>query len=261
MHTLFFGNGPIAVSVLRWLKKQPDQSIAGLVVHEPNKRIAGPELIEASGLPNERIFIANTLGSEKTLRAIQDLQPFNGLSVLFGTILQASLLDLFPGGVFNIHPGLLPFNRGRSAQVWGIIEKTPVGATLHKMDTGVDTGPIVHRIQVPITATDTGATLRNRIEKACVEVAKAGWPLILQGIADPVTQDTSTGTTHKISDLSRISEISLDEHVRTRDLIDKLRALTSPPQSKGAYFTLDGRRVRITVHLEEDPPTSDLEEK
>ena len=84
MHTLFFGNGPIAVSVLRWLKKQPDQSIAGLVVHEPNKRIAGPELIEASGLPNERIFIANTLGSEKTLKAIQDLQPFNGLSVLFG---------------------------------------------------------------------------------------------------------------------------------------------------------------------------------
>jgi hypothetical protein len=56
-----------------------------------------------------------------------------------------------------------------------------------------------------------------------------------------------------VSDLETIERIDPDAMVRAGDLIDRLRALTSPPQSRGAYIERDGRRIYLTLSLSEDP--------
>lgn len=250
MRTVFFGNGPVALTVLQWMRERGDD-IVGLVLNAPERQSHAAELQHAAGIGADRVFDASSLGDPATARAITTLKPDTGLSVLFGAILRPAILDLFPRGLLNIHPGYLPYNRGRSAQVWGILEGTPVGATLHYMDAGVDTGPIVERIEVPISPADTGETLREKLEAACVDVARKGWPRIADGTAAGEPQDASQATSHRLGDLEAVREIDLDATYTGRELIDRLRALTSPPQSPGAYFDLDGKRILIRVELEE----------
>lgn len=254
MRIVYFGNGPVALDALRYLRSVNEEIVA-LVLHDAGARVLGDEIIAESGLPADAIFEAKSLSDRAAVQAIGDLDADVGLSVLFAHILKPELLRLLPRGVLNVHPGYLPFNRGRNAQIWGIVEHTPVGATLHYMDEGVDTGPIVERVQVAIDPTDTGESLRAKLYLACVEVLGKGWPAVIDGVA-PVPQAASEGTSHRVRDVASINTIDLDATYRGGDLIDLLRALTSPPQSAGAFYEVDGRRVRITVTLSDEAPDS-----
>lgn len=247
MRIVFFGNGPVALEALRYLRGIGEEIVA-LVLHNEGARRLGEEMIAECGLPADAVFEAVTLGDPGVVRAIGELHADVGLSVLFAHILKADLLHLFPRGVLNVHPGYLPYNRGRNAQIWGIIDGTPVGATLHYMDEGVDTGPIVERIEVVIAPTDTGKSLRAKLESASADVLKKGWSAVVAGVA-PVLQDASAGTAHRVRDVEEISEINLDATYRAGDLIDLLRALTSAPQAAAAFFRADGRKIRVTLEL------------
>ena len=251
MRIVFFGNGPVALNSLRWLKDQGAE-IAGLVTLDPSTWQNGEELIAASELPADRLFTGRALREPATVRAIAEIGAEVGLSVLFSHILRPPLLAAFPQGVLNVHPSYLPFNRGRSAQVWGIVEGTTVGASLHYMDEGVDTGPIVHRVPVAIDPADTGQSLRAKLNEACEQVLREAWPGVAAGTARAMPQDPDEGTSHRIADLETIRRIDLNRTYTGRELIDLLRALTSPPQSDGAYFDVDGRRIRVTVRLEDE---------
>jgi len=250
MRIVYFANGPVALDILRFLREAGEE-IVGLVLHEPEAQRLGDEIRAASGLDDDAVFTAGQLGAQTTIDAIATLGADIGYSALFAHILKPAMLGLFPDGVLNVHPGYLPYNRGRNAQIWGIVEHTPVGATLHTMDESVDTGAIVHRVPVAIDATDTGASLRSKLERACVDVAKAGWPAVLAG-APTIPQSLSEGTAHKVRDLEAIARIDLDATYRAGDLIDLLRALTSPPQANGAYVEIDGRKIRLSLTLEEE---------
>jgi methionyl-tRNA formyltransferase len=172
-----------------------------------------------------------------------------GVSVLFGYILRAPFLSLFPRGIVNLHPAFLPYNRGAYPNVWSIVERTPAGATLHYVDAGVDTGDIVSQATVPVSQTDTGATLYSRLEQAAFALFRDTWPRLRAGDAPRVPQPPG-GTSHRVADVARIDAIDLDHSYRARDLIDILRARTFPPYS-GAYFEVDGRRVYMRLELAE----------
>lgn len=249
MRIVFFGNGPVALEALRYLRGIGEE-IVTLVLHNEGARSSGDEMIAECGLPADRVFEAKALGGPDVVRAIGKLNADVGLSVLFAHILKADVLQLFPRGVLNVHPGYLPFNRGRNAQIWGIVDGTPVGATLHYMDEGVDTGPIVERVEVAIAPTDTGQSLRAKLMTASVDVLEKGWPAVVAD-APAAPQDAAAGTAHRVRDVESISEIDLNATYRAGELIDLLRALTSAPQSAGAYFVADGRKVRLTLELSE----------
>jgi methionyl-tRNA formyltransferase len=251
MRIVFFGNGPVALDALRWLKAQGEE-IVGLVTLARDSWRNGEELIAESGLPPDRLFEGPALREPATVRAIAGIGAEAGLSVLFSHILRPPLLAVFPKGMLNVHPSYLPYNQGRSAQVWGIVEGTPVGASLHYMNEGVDTGPIVHRVPVAIDPADTGQSLRAKLNEACGRVLREAWPAVAAGTAQAMAQDPGEGTSHRIADLESIQRIDLDRTYTGRELIDLLRALTSPPQSDGAYFEVDGRRIRVTVRLDDE---------
>lgn len=74
------------------------------------------------------------------------------------------LLDAFKHRVVNIHPALLPAFPGVNAQKQALAYGVRVtGATVHFVDAGMDTGPIISQVAVPILDTDTEETLRARI--------------------------------------------------------------------------------------------------
>jgi phosphoribosylglycinamide formyltransferase-1 len=85
----------------------------------------------------------------------------------FMRILKGEFLRQFPQRVINIHPSLLPSFPGleawRQALDYGV---KVTGCTVHFVDEGVDTGPIILQRAVPVQDDDTPETLHARIQDA-----------------------------------------------------------------------------------------------
>ena len=85
----------------------------------------------------------------------------------FMRILKGEFLRAFPQRVLNIHPALLPAFPGlegwKQALDYGV---KVTGCTIHFVDQGIDTGPIVVQRAVPVLDDDTPATLHARIQEA-----------------------------------------------------------------------------------------------
>jgi phosphoribosylglycinamide formyltransferase-1 len=82
----------------------------------------------------------------------------------FMRILGPLLVDAFRGRILNIHPSLLPAFPGLGAQRQALEYGVRIaGATVHFVDGGVDTGPIVLQASVPVHGGDTEASLSARI--------------------------------------------------------------------------------------------------
>jgi phosphoribosylglycinamide formyltransferase-1 len=80
-------------------------------------------------------------------------------------LLTPAFLERFPDAVVNVHPSLLPAFPGAHAVeeqlAAGVAES---GATVHLVDQGVDSGPVLAQERVPVLAGDTAVTLHERIQ-------------------------------------------------------------------------------------------------
>lgn len=98
-------------------------------------------------------------------KAVADHAPDLVVSAGFMKILGPSFLDQFGGRIINTHPALLPSFPGahgvRDALAYGV---RVTGSTVHLVDAGVDTGPILAQEAVPVLPDDDEATLHERIK-------------------------------------------------------------------------------------------------
>ena len=99
----------------------------------------------------------------------------------FMRLITPVLLDAFPHRVVNIHPALLPAFPGVHAQAQALAYGARItGCTVHLVDAGMDTGPILAQTAVPILDGDDEETLRERLLLKEHELL----PAVLQWIAD-----------------------------------------------------------------------------
>ncbi len=83
----------------------------------------------------------------------------------FMRIVGASMLARFPHRIVNVHPALLPSFPGTEGPAQAIQRGVRIaGCTVHLVDAGVDTGPILAQAAVPVLPTDDGPTLHARIQ-------------------------------------------------------------------------------------------------
>ena len=83
----------------------------------------------------------------------------------FMRILSAVMVNAFPNAIMNIHPALLPAFPGLHAQQQALDYGVKFsGCTVHFVDCGTDTGPIILQAVVPVTQDDTEETLSARIQ-------------------------------------------------------------------------------------------------
>ena len=85
----------------------------------------------------------------------------------FMRVLKDAFLRAFAGRVVNIHPSLLPSFPGLAAWEQALVHGVRVtGCTVHFVDAGVDSGPIIGQQTVPVLDDDTAETLHQRIQAA-----------------------------------------------------------------------------------------------
>jgi phosphoribosylglycinamide formyltransferase-1 len=101
-------------------------------------------------------------------RAIQDVLEKHAVELVclagYLRLLTPGFVAAFRGRILNVHPALLPAFPGLHAQRQALAHGAKVtGATVHLVDEGTDTGPIVLQAAVPVREDDTEATLAARI--------------------------------------------------------------------------------------------------
>lgn len=100
----------------------------------------------------------------------------------FMRLLSPYFVRAFPGSILNIHPALLPAFPGLDAQKQALEYGVKfTGCTVHIVDEGVDTGPIVCQAVVPVLDGDTVGTLSARILKEEHRIYSEAICLMLEG--------------------------------------------------------------------------------
>jgi len=112
----------------------------------------------------------------------------------FMRLLTPVFLDAFPGRVVNIHPALLPAFPGVDAQAQALAYGARVtGCTVHLVDAGTDTGPVIAQAAVPVLPGDTRDALAARILPREHEllVKAIGW--IAEGLVEVIPPAAAGG--------------------------------------------------------------------
>jgi phosphoribosylglycinamide formyltransferase-1 len=124
---------------------------------------------ERAGIPNFVMRVADhpdrAAWDKGLTEAVAAYRPDLVVSAGFMKILGADFLDRFPGRVINTHPALLPAFPGMHAVADALSLGVKVtGSTVHFVDAGVDTGPIIAQEAVLVDPDDDEARLHARIK-------------------------------------------------------------------------------------------------
>ena len=115
-----------------------------------------------------------------------------------GGLVRRAVLDIPRIGVINCHLGLLPRYRGMDVVEWPVLEHTngeppAVGLTVHLMDPGVDTGPVLLQRRLDLRPGDTFASIRTRIEPLMVKMMLKAIRGLRDGTLSPAAQRVDDG--------------------------------------------------------------------
>jgi methionyl-tRNA formyltransferase len=159
----------------------------------------------------------------------------------YGLLLPQEVLDIAPHGCINIHASLLPRWRG-AAPIQRAIEAgdSETGITLMQMEAGLDTGPMISRVVVPIAAAETSASLLDKLAAAGAELAVGSLQRLAEQGSLPATPQPADGLTYaeKISK----DEAHIDWRLPADVLARRIRAFDPFP---GASASLAGMTLKI----------------
>ncbi len=114
-------------------------------------------------------------------------------------IIRKWTLDLFPQRVINLHISLLPWNRGADPNLWSFLENTPKGVSIHLVDEGLDTGPVLVQKEVEFAAEEnTLALTYQRLKTEIEDLFVSSWDAIRSGDLRPEPQ-TGGGSNHRMA--------------------------------------------------------------
>jgi methionyl-tRNA formyltransferase len=250
----FGGDRAIAVQVLDYMLQQGVQPLALLVAAEGKSSHAGELVSRCPFLAPEAVLRGSEFTKPDGIRVLRELNLDYVICVHFPYVVPSDVLSIPRSGFLNLHPAYLPFNRGWHTASWALLDKTPIGATLHFMDSGIDTGDIVRRRRVQVSPGDTAHTLYQRLLAAELELFKRAWPNLVSGSFRRKRQENERVTQRSREELlqQEVQRIDLNEMVRAEDLIRRLRALTTSRVDEAAYYEVDGVRYRIQVLVAEE---------
>ncbi|EGP94064.1 phosphoribosylglycinamide formyltransferase [Nitrosarchaeum koreense] len=169
---LISGRGSNMESILKAIKRKKIPINPAIIIsNKPDAK--GLKIAQKMGIKTEVIESKNFKGSrldydKKIISTLEKhgVTPKNGLICLAGfmRIISPEFVKKYKNRIINIHPALLPAFPGLDAQKQAIDNGAKYsGCTVHFVDSGVDTGPIILQLVVKVKNNDTEKTLSKRI--------------------------------------------------------------------------------------------------
>lgn len=193
------------------------------------------ECAEALGLT---VFTPENFKTPETVSMFASHQADLAVVVAYGLILPESVLSVPVKGCWNIHASLLPRWRGAAPIQRAIMAgDMQTGICIMQMEAGLDTGPVLLRLELDINDTDTAADLHDRLmwlgADAIVEAIGAHENL------QPI-QQSAAGVTYAQKINKQESRINWSQSASQLDCF--IRGLSPFP---GAWFDADGDRIKV----------------
>ena len=189
---------------------------------------------------NLSIYQPKSLRPAESQQLVADLQADIMVVVAYGLILPQAVLDMPRLGCINVHGSLLPRWRGAAPiqrALWAGDSET--GVTIMQMDAGLDTGAMLLKLSCPITATDTSATLYDRLAELGPQGLLETLTHLSKDSATPQPQDDGLATyAEKLSK----EEAQLDWTLSAAQLERCIRAFNPWPVS---YFYIEEQPVKV----------------
>lgn len=248
---VFMGSPKFALPTLSALAE--NYSIQGVVTQPDRPAGRGKELTPPAiksfaidlGLP---VIQPERLKDPAAMQQLANWAPDLIVVVAFGQILRQAVLDLPRYGCINVHASLLPRWRGAAPIQAAILAGDEwTGVTIMRMDSGVDTGPILSQRGIPILCEDTAGSLSERLAELGAELLIETLPAYLMGELQPRPQN-ELGVTY--APMLKKGDGQLDFTQSALDLAQRVRAFNPWP---GATTQWKGQPLRIhSAHAIED---------
>lgn len=140
-------------------------------------------------------YVATDFRNKNIISEIKGISPDIGVLASFGAIIPNEVLNLFPHGIINIHPSLLPKYRGPTPVQTAILNgDKKTGISIIKLDEEVDHGPILTQVEEPISKNDTSESLYDRLFKLGAGSIVSTIELYLKGKIKPYEQNHKEAT-------------------------------------------------------------------
>jgi methionyl-tRNA formyltransferase len=136
-----------------------------------------PSLRRAAEAAGVAVLQPYDVNDRETVAGLADLRPHFLLSFQAAPILRAPLIGVASIAALNLHYGPLPRYRGVAPIAWSLINgERSTAVTLHRIEVGIDSGPVVSSRPVRIDPRDTGRSLYDRCVAAGVRLFADEWP-------------------------------------------------------------------------------------
>lgn len=198
---VFFGTGNFSLPALKSLVEEK-WNIAAVVTRPDSpsgrgQQLKAPPVKElASSLGLAVLQPANPTEIMNDLKAIG---AEIGVVVAYGKMIPLEALELFPYGIINIHPSLLPRHRGASPVEGAILAgDTETGVSLMRINERMDQGPIFAQQTIKLSGNESKQSLLEELSKLGAQLLVQKLPLILNAKLEAKPQDDAQATFVKL---------------------------------------------------------------
>lgn len=255
MRIVFFGNERLASGIT--LQSTPvlsrliaDQTVVAVVSHYSNSQsrtARALEVAEAAKDHNIPLFLPEK--PTEIIDELRALQPDIGVLVAYGKIIPQSIIDIFPHGIINLHPSLLPLYRGPTPIEQAILNgDNQTGVSIMLLTREMDAGPIYHQTKQELTGHETKQQLVEHLLATGAEIIGKLLPDIEHDLVQSHPQDDTKATYCSL--LTKNDSLLQPETKTATQLEREIRAFAGWPKSR---ITIDGHQIIVTkAHVTSD---------
>lgn len=235
MKIIFFGASKYVLPTIKILKDNFDLALVVTTERDPQDTV--PSYCKSNSVPHLSIKSFD----DSVLDQIKKTDSTLGILAYFGVLLPKSVLEIFPKGILNIHPSLLPLYRGPTPVQSAILDgKTETGVSIIRLDNQMDHGPILGQFIEQINPNDTTPDLHDRLFKKGAEMLR---DLIPKYIDEKLklTEQNDNEATYTQKDFTRENGYFDFNNPPKKDELDRMIR---------AYYPWPGTWTRLKVQSE-----------
>ena len=234
---VFFGNERLATGVTTTAPTlqaliAAGYDVAALVVSQADPaRSRKARILEVAAVAEQAgIPVLTPEKPDEISDQIKSLNAQAGILIAYGRLVPESVINLFPRGIINIHPSLLPKRRGSTPIENTILYgETETGVSLMQLTKDMDAGPIYAQQNIEVPADVSKQALADTLLNLGKDMLIENLPAILSGALEPEPQDDLDATYDKQINKD-VSE--LDTSKPATDLEREVRAYAGWPRSR-----------------------------
>lgn len=242
MRVAFFGTPEVAVPALSALTADGDIEVVAVVTNPDRPRGRSgtpvpPPLKVAAG--EQGLDVLQPVKPIEIVEQLEALRLDACAIVAYGALLPRRVLETGGHGFVNLHFSLLPRWRGAAPVQHALRAGDEVtGVTTFVLDEGMDTGPVIDQVEVPIGADETAGSLLGRLAAVGGPVLRDSVRALVAGTELTPQDDDRATYAPKIGP----DDVRIDWEASARQVVDLVRSANPAP---GAHTSFRGERLKV----------------